>query len=330
MLSFFTQLVEQNYAVRVSSVESIHRFASAERGVFKIEQMDGPPLLLRVVRLDTMPMETLLGVAGALNALAAASFPAPLVQRTGEDELLAAKGDWVGLLLTFVEGESLSGSTSELAAMAETLAQLHLLEPAGLIGIEPSIPDCRYYPKEKLRLWLDNLVGVAHLIPPELERRYKSCVDAVSNVIDWPDLPVSILHSDCNPQNAIRATNGQMTFIDWDGVGFGPAILDLAYLLFFCHICQESWPTLEPNEAWISAVLRGYSAHRPLSATELGCLADAIALAECRHLARGLPLAVRGDWTRDRGLTRFHGREQIVPQIAEIALASIGESAEIR
>lgn len=325
MLEFFTELVEKNYPVSLSNLESIHLFESNERGVYKVERSVGPPLLLRAGRAGSMAIDGFLGIARALEVLAAVGFPAPVVQRTRANDLLAVNDDWCVLLLTFIEGELVSdGPGGDMSAMGEKLAQLHLLRPDELRELEPAIPDGRYHPKEKLEPWLVDLSAVAKLVPPELERRYGSCVEAVTRVLAWPELPVAILHSDCNPQNAIKTGDGEIVFIDWDGIGFGPAVLDLAYLLFHCHICQKSWPVIEPDEEWIGAVLRGYERHRPLSRLEVECLPDAIALAECHHPASVLPRAIQHDWTQDRGLTRFYGREQIVPRISEIALAHVG------
>lgn len=328
MLQLFAQLVEQSYQVGLSNLESIHRFESSERGVYKVERPDGPPLLLRAGRTGPMAIQRFVGIARALEALAAVGYPAPTVQRTKANDLLAVTDDWIVLLLTFIEGELVSDGPDDMTAMGEKLAQLHLLRPEELRELQPAIPDGRYYPKEKLESWLTNLSAVAELVPPELEHRYSSCVQAVTKVLAWPELPVAILHSDCNPQNAIKTDDGEIVLVDWDGVGFGPAVLDLAYLLFHCHICQKSWPVVEPDEEWIGAVLRGYERRRPLSLLEVECLPDAIALAECHRLARTLPNAVQRDWTQDRGLTRFFGREQTVPRISEAALAHVENTAD--
>ena len=150
--------------------------------------------------------------------------------------------------------------------------------------------------------------------------RYQRCCDVVTSLLAWPNLPLALLHTDCNPQNAVRTADGQMVFIDWDGIGVGPAILDLGYLLFYCHILLESWPTIQPNDRWIGAIVRGYHRYRPLSDVELSHLPESIAFVECHHLARGLPEALRGDWTQDRGLTRFYEREKIVPRMVEAVL----------
>ena len=321
-----TQLISDNYSIAVSGLESIHLFESNERGVYKVERPDGPPLLLRTARAKANTVDRYIESARALDVLATVGYLAPAVQRTNENALIATNDNWVVVLLTFIEGEIISDSAADMAALGEMLAQLHLLEPHELGKIEPAIPNSRYYPKEKLRPWLANLEAVADLIPPALASRYQFGLESVANVLAWPELPLAILHSDCNPQNAIRATNGQITFIDWDGIGFGLAFIDLAYLLLYCHICQKSWPTIEPNKVWIGAVLQGYEQHRTLSPLELEHLPDAIALVECHHLVRSLPTAVQGDWTQDRGLTRFYGREKIVAQIANIALAFYSDS----
>ena len=327
MFEAFTQLIEQNYEVKAASLESIHRFESDVRGVYKVEQPIGPGLLLRAIRAGTLAREDLTGIAGALEALAAAGYRAPLVQRTRSNALVAEHDGWLALLLTYVEGELISGCVDDMTAMGEVLAQLHVLSPDELRRARPVVPDGRYHPKEKLKPWLDDLEAAAERIPAELDSRYESCIQTVTNVLAWPELPISLLHSDCNPQNAIKSQNDEVTFIDWDGVGFGPAVTDLAYLLFHCHIVQTSWPLIEPSQEWINAILRGYEQHRPLSTPEIEHLHDAIALAECRHLAQRLPKAVRADWREDRGLTRFHGRELLVDPIAEIALAYYEETS---
>ncbi len=270
-------------------------------------------------------MDRLFGVARALNALAQVDFPAPLVQRNRVSELLSANEDWVVLLLTFVEGGLVSDSVADMTSMGRLLARLHLIPSEELRAVETGIPDYRYYPQEKLNPWLTKLKEIEGLVPTELESRHESCVRTLTRLQTWPELPISLLHGDCNPQNAIRSERGQITFIDWDNVGFGPAILDLAYLLFHCHICQPSWPTIEPNEEWIGGILSGYEQYRSLSSFELEYLPDAIALAECHHLAKRLPAAVQEDWTQDRMVTRFFGREHIVTQISEIALTHCGK-----
>lgn len=314
------ELTVQNYPITSATLTPIHLFESVDRGVYKVEHPDGPPLLLRACRSGTWMAGRLAETAMALDVLAAMGYPAPIVQRTNDGSLLANYGEWAAQLLTFVEGELVSHSLCDLAEMGAMLARLHCLSSEYLRKIEPSIPNCRWHPKEKLKPWLKNLNAVAELIPEELQSRYRSCMEAVATVLLWPKLPISILHTDCNPQNAIRNKKGQITFIDWDGIGFGPAILDLAYLLFYCHILQDSWPTIKPNETWIDAILGGYSRNRALSPAESECLPSAIAFVECHHFARGLPDAVRGEWTQDRGLTRFYGREKVVPQIVEIAM----------
>lgn len=253
-----TQLVAQNYAVTAFHLVSIHLFEHEDRGVYKVERAGRPPLLLRACRCEPLMAKWLTETANALDALETVGYPAPVVQHTNQDELVATDGAWIALLLTFIEGDLVSDSLSDLEAMGTMLARLHLLDSVLLRKVEPSIPFCRWYPKTKLQKWLTELESVAHLIPAELEHRYQFCVDAVGGVLSWADLPIALLHTDCNPQNAIRGAEGQIIFIDWDGIGFGPAILDLGYLLFYCHVLQESWPVIKPNAAWIEAILQGY------------------------------------------------------------------------
>ena len=217
-------LVEQSYAVGFSSLEPIHLFESSDRGVYRVDRPDGPPLLLRACRSGAAAVDRFVGMSSALDALATLDYPAPAVQLTDGDDLIAANDDWIVLLLSFVEGEVTTGGLADMEAMGNMLAQLHLLQPDRLREIRPEIRDCRYHPREKLKPWLERLRAVEELVPPELENRYQSCVGAAVGLLAWPELPVSLLHSDCNPQNAIRDAKGRITFIDWDGVGVGPAV----------------------------------------------------------------------------------------------------------
>ena len=217
------------------------------------------------------------------------------------------------------------GDETELALTATALADLHNLDMTNRPGSE-QLPRSRWLELMRPEGLLSELHAFADRIPPELESRYAFCIDTLNNVRGWPEVPMTLLHSDCNPDNAVRTSRNRVTLIDWDGAGVGPAVVDLAYLIFHCHLRQPSWPVIEPNAAWIAAIVRAYGERRPFVGPELRCLREAIALVECHALARSLPGAVRGDWSNDRGFTRFLGREKRVGEIAAQCMAACQSS----
>jgi thiamine kinase-like enzyme len=142
-------------------------------------------------------------------------------------------------------------------------------------------------------------------------------------VLAWPNLPATILHTDCWANNAIRTPVGQMVLIDWDGAGLGPAILDLGYLLVACHAFLPEWPQISPSVERIAAVMAGYQKERTITAMEYELLYDASCFAEAFRAAQWLPEALSGDWREHPGLLRFHARYAVTPEIACLALGAV-------
>lgn len=118
---------------------------------------------------------------------------------------------------------------------------------------------------------------------------------------------------------SVHTDQNQIVFIDWDGAGLGPAIMDLGYLLLNCHVGQPEWPVIIPDQKRIGDVLDGYCYHRTLTDGEIDALSAAIGFTKCHHNIKALPAVIPGDWQTNRELTRFHKRYEIVPEISKIA-----------
>jgi Ser/Thr protein kinase RdoA (MazF antagonist) len=223
-------------------------------------------------------------------------------------------------MLTFIEGEMAVGSLQDFYDIASTLGRLHRLTPTLDPPASPPVPPSRWQPPSKIAGWIDQINAVADSIPPELQGLYDFSLATLRRVLAWPNLPATILHTDCWANNAIRTPAGQMVLIDWDGAGWGPAILDLGYLLVACHAFLPEWPQITPSPERIEAVMAGYQQQRAITLLERDLLHDAICFAEAFRAAQWLAEALPGEWREHRGLHRFHARYPVTHEIARLAL----------
>lgn len=132
----------------------------------------------------------------------------------------------------------------------------------------------------------------------------------------WTDLPLTLIHGDCWPANAVCTTEGSAILIDWDSAGIGPAILDLGYLLVACHLGKLQLPIICPDAVSIHAVLEGYCRHRTLIGAERAYLPDAvrfgIAYLGTRHLARALEVGADEDLFMRKIQARWAAADEII------------------
>jgi Ser/Thr protein kinase RdoA (MazF antagonist) len=85
-----------------------------------------------------------------------------------------------------------------------------------------------------------------------------------------------IIHNDCHPGNAIRTADGKVVLIDWEDAGWGPAVLDVGFLLISCDTESPWAPRLEADPACVVAVVDGYCRHHLPTRAELDRLVDAM------------------------------------------------------
>ena len=319
--TLLSELATVQYNVEAPSLTPMHQFEVDGRGVFRVDQRNGPSLLLRAYQDEHKRAAWLAERASVLLFLEAQGYPAPHVIPTRAGQLVGHYGGWSTLALAYIEGETVDDSLEDFRAIGARLGELHQIDLDQAMQVCPRIPHARGQPKSTVTDWIKGLLTVQARIPRELYGLYEFSLQTLQTIATWRDMPMAILHSDANAFNAVRTAGGEIVLIDWDGAGIGPAILDLGYLLVACHAFLPEWPDIVPHQGRIAAIAEGYSAVRTLTAAEMAALPAAIGFRDAFWAAESLPQMIGQDWRTHRGLRRFGGR---YPRMSEIAAATSG------
>jgi Ser/Thr protein kinase RdoA (MazF antagonist) len=319
-IEILARLVDRRYGAINARLTPVHQFTMAGRGVYKIERAVGQPWLLRAYRREAQTDSRLAERSASLLFLEQANYPAPNLIRTLDHGLVGSDGGWAAIVVTFIEGKMAGSSLQDFYDIGTALGRLHRLAPTLGSPASLPVPPSRWQPASKIASWIDQLTAVADDVPPELQRLYDFSLATLRRVLAWPDLPATILHTDCWANNAIRTPDGQLVLVDWDGAGWGPAILDLGYLLVACHASLPEWPQIIPSAERIGAVMAGYQQQRAITPVEYDLLNDAVCFAEAFRAVQWLAEALPGNWREHRGLLRFHARYAVTTEITRLAL----------
>jgi len=305
-------LVERCYLRPPVALETIQHYTFDDRVICRVRFATGPPGLLRAHTGDVT--DWFLGQAKALDWLDGRGFPAPRVIRTAAGDLIASHDGWTGLMLTFVDGVEAEADPATLEAIGEYAAALHCL-PAGPVGparLDPSGAMLARLPE------LEADDGV-----PEVARSFQRAAARIVRRLAAGDRPpTAFLHGDCWPANAIRAPEGPIVMVDWEGAGRGPAVFEVAYLLLGCHIGLPQLPAIEARPERIAAVVRGYARRRRLSDAELEWLPDAVRYDVVQRAVAAWSFGAGEErWREDLWLRKTLARHAVSDEIAEIARA---------
>jgi Ser/Thr protein kinase RdoA (MazF antagonist) len=147
-------------------------------------------------------------------------------------------------------------SKDNLAWMGRLLARIHGIGSRGVFRQRGSI-DIEGFVRAPARAVL-----ASDLLPPTLERRYRSAIDTLADLLDarFAEIgPVGQirLHGDCHIGNVLWTDAGPH-FVDLDDARMGPAVQDL-------------W-MLAPSRAALDALLEGYSEFRDFDYRELALI----------------------------------------------------------
>lgn len=304
-------LVERCYLRPLVALETVGHYTFEDRVICRVRFSTGPPGLLRAFTGDAA--DWLTAQARTLDWLDALGFPAPRVIRTCDGDLVAAHGGWTGLMLTFVEGSEADCAPRTLREIGQYAAALHAL-PAGPVG--PS----RLDPSGAMLARLPELEAAADRVPLVARSLHRSAVAILRRLAAGDRPPAALLHGDCWPANAVRAPEGPVVLVDWEGAGRGPAMFEVGYLLLGCHLGTGQGPAIEVAPERIAAVVRGYARQRPLGDAELDWLPDAVRYDVVRRAVEAGAFDAGEDrWREDLWLRKLLGRHAASGEIAEIA-----------
>jgi Ser/Thr protein kinase RdoA (MazF antagonist) len=303
-------LVERNYLRPLAALEPIAHYEFDDRVICRARFSTGPPGLLRAHTGDVGGW--FLAQARALDWLDGQGFPAPRVIRTACGDLVARHEDWTGLMLTFVDGQEADSTPATLEALGEYAAALHCL-PAGPVG--PS----RLNPSGAMLARLQQLEAAADRVPAVARPLHRTAVEVVRRLAAGERPPAAFLHGDCSQQNAVRAPQGPIVLVDWEGAGRGPAMFEVGYLLLCCHLDRPQLPAMRADPERIAAVAHGYSRRRRLGDAELDWLPAAVHYDVIRRALEAGSFDTGDDHWQEVWQRKLLSRHAVSDEIAEIA-----------
>jgi len=326
------ELVAERYGLSEVTLEPISPYTFEDRGIYRVRGRDGSAFVLRAFTGDVM--SSLRRQVAVLDLLQQRRLSAPVIQRAGDGSAIAHWQGWTALLVTYVEGDVASFSPEDVETLAGYLGRLHNL-PRDVAQSEPiSIGLTPTHPGLAADQALANLSRALPQVPDWLKQ---FCQDSIASIgaVEGAHrsglLPETIIHGDCWPANAVRQPDGQIVLIDWDRAGIGLAFLDLCYLLLTCHLGKPQLPAMEPDEALITAVVRGYCRERRPSAAELnllesGLLYDiALRAGYDIHFDASAESLIENVW-----LQKLLARYGVCPRIATVARELFRADGELR
>jgi Ser/Thr protein kinase RdoA (MazF antagonist) len=305
-------LVERCYLRPLVALESIAHYEFDHRVICRVRFSTGPPGLLRAHTGDVD--DWFLAQAKALDWLDGQGFPAPRVIRTAGGDLLARHEDWTGLMLTFVDGQEADSTPATLEALGEYAAALHCL-PAGPVG--PS----RLHPSGATLARLPALEAARDRVPAAARSFHRTAVEVMRRLAAGDRPPTAFLHGDCHQQNAVRAPEGPIVLVDWEGAGRGPALFEVGYLLLCCHLDRPQLPAMRADRERIAAVVRGYTRRRRLSDAELDWLPAAVHYDVVRRALDAGSFDAGEDHWRELWQRKLLARHAVADEVGEIARA---------
>jgi Ser/Thr protein kinase RdoA (MazF antagonist) len=290
----FSTFLAQRYGARAVTLQPLMR--DGDRHLYRVERVGRHPWLLRAAPSQASS-DAFRQDAAVLALLERQAYPAPRVVPTLDGAAVTEWRQHPIFVTTFIEGEPTDFSPGSLGRLGATLGQLHALPlPAPTSeesAVSAAIPTARMRPRPELaaaRSWLSEVRDVL----PHAYRARHDRLEAACDTLDLlEDLPTTLIHNDCHPDNSLRTPDGRVVLIDWEGAGRGPAIIDIGFLLVSCEIEAFGPNRLPPDPGRVAAVVDGYCRHHRLIRQELDRLPDAIRFRAVVACAGGLWRMIR-------------------------------------
>ncbi|HEX4206414.1 MAG TPA: phosphotransferase [Ktedonobacteraceae bacterium] len=271
--TFLAELVAIHYGIANAYLQPMT--SDSGKRLYRVEAPDGQRSVLHLTQ--ACDQKRCAELARVLLFLEQQHYPAERIVPTLKQTDIGTMNGWCHIMTQFVEGTHPDYSPEALFALGAQLGRLHGLT----LPEKRTFPKAGMLPQNELAFAQQQLASIADKVPEQFHERYKMLQEALSSLDRCENLPVVLLHNDYHPANAIYTQHGELTFIDWDGAGVGPAIIDLGFLLSNCD-GSVPWAPLpltgefHPDKTKLTAVLAGYSQYQQLVTEELDLLPDAI------------------------------------------------------
>ncbi len=330
--SMLTALLQQQYGSCVVSIQSMHRHAYEDRGVYRVFTTSSESGVLRAVHCSNVTT-TLLKQATILEYLACCGYPAPRPILTLARKPVSSYQNWSALFTTFIEGSYMDSSYENLALLGAALGKLHKLTEHVMTGsATPLLPGSRFQLASAIPYALGQLLPEAHRVPLTIWPLYSGLIATLHRMQQTMNLPITIVHGDSWPYHAVCTTNNEVVLTNWNSAGVGLAILDISYLLLISHlknsvISDKSDKTtlsihshIQPDQHAIAAIIGGYSQQRKITTAEHNVLLDAVRFGIAFHGAQYLPAILHGNWNESVRLKTLQACYNASTEIAALAL----------
>jgi Ser/Thr protein kinase RdoA (MazF antagonist) len=311
------------------------------RVTYRLTLPDGSQQIMRAFRADQLvPLhgrgtgsetlaDWLLGRGRTLACLAESHYPAPRPVRTRTGELVGVAGQWLTWATSYVPGEELRPTISQLRALGVTMGALHetFTGPCAVGALSLA----SRHPAVAVPAAIRRLDAVRDRVPSQWQPMYESFRETLSAVVRAAaSVPETVVHGDVWARNAVQvAPSGPVTLIDWETAGLGLAVLDLGNCVLECPLASslpddkpEEW-LITPDEAPIAAVCEGYRNVRELTAAERDLLPEAVrfpaAVLGAVHFELALVSGVTGP-TMDARLAVLQNRLDVADVVTALAL----------
>lgn len=254
---------------------SLHALASESgKHIFRVEPASGQKLILRAY--PSNQDENLQNLIAIFSFLEDQRYPAERIIPAANGNSSIGHNGWQLLMTTYIEGSAADYTLSALHSLAAMVGQLHALCASPHINQKEMLPKAEMLPAREIAYALTQLTGAKPLLPRNLYSRYDVLVAALNAIDLCEDLPTVLIHNDCHPANAVHTPTGQVILLDWEGAGWGPAVIDVGFLLVSCDTGSPWTPPLPADPARVRAIVDGYCQHHVLTHEELERLLDAI------------------------------------------------------
>jgi methyltransferase (TIGR00027 family) len=256
--------LESTYNIEIAKVREL------DVGVFRVDRGDAGSWIARVFPA-IRALDVVRGDVEIIRSLAQAGFPA---ERCAHAEPVSTLHGQGVVVTEYVPGGHPAASPSTFRKLGELLGQLHT-RPTGP-GAETRPGGAWHHlvpqgaPGDEIIAALSLLDHAEPRVPPTQQPLYQSLRDelrrADKRAEEIDDLPHALLHPDFVPANVMTSRGGELVLVDWAGVGRGPRLASLGFLL---------WST-GGSRPCVDAVISGYRPHVRLESDELDRLAAAV------------------------------------------------------
>jgi Ser/Thr protein kinase RdoA (MazF antagonist) len=147
----------------------------------------------------------------------------PRLLRTRRLSTYQAVGDKRICVMEFIAGNTPSRNAESCAKLGHLMASLHLIE-------DYPYP-ATFTPSEVIDGELPTLVA-----DKPFQDEYLKLVESLPS---FEDLPQAIIHTDLSFGNVIERADGELVMIDFDDMGMGARVIDLAYPLILSFVTRD-------------------------------------------------------------------------------------------